>query len=296
MASVGAAIAVALGVASVRADAQLAPNDTETVATSECVDTVTPMRFVTDTISQYWVAPRTIPVVGGELDLVSEHIASAVRTALGGSPSVVPRNDTIVDWRAVDNDLPFRLVIYRDKPTAWHADSVVRPTQVKLLAAYLEALRTMSADDLWIVWPPHFKPDSVVVRFYLRPPENRILLVGEPPPAVFATRMGVVSEKVALRDHVVLPTYPFDAERHQIVATVILQFVIDSTGHADPATITNLKPAPHTLDFPDAERYYSEFVQAARKAAMATTYYPARRGGCPVRQLVQAPFNFSSEQ
>lgn len=224
--------------------------------------------------------------------MVSEHVAEHVRAALGAAPNTIPESDSLVDWRDLDGSVPIALVIYRSQPTAWRADAIVSPANKRVLALYLDVLRGMSPDDLWLVWPKGFKADSIMVHFYLTPLGFGLPL-GRPEMAVFSADVATVPATPALPDHQVLPQYPRDAERKRVVATVILQFVIDTTGHAEPASITNLKPSPGSVDFPNALSYYGEFVEAARSAVLASTYHPGRRGGCLVAQLVQAPFTFA---
>ena len=296
---IGVAVAAMLISIGGRATAESAPADTTAITAGKCVDFAMPTRFVTNTFYQTWLSPGTIPSVADQLDLVSEHIAEQVRTALGGASAIVPKVDSLVTWQNTSFELPLVLVLRRDQATTWRAEPNVSPTQSKLLAVYLDVLHKMAPDDLWIVWPKNFAPDSLVLRLYVAPPDSSTYWPGvggrkpELQIALFSSTIGVVPKTSALPDHQGQARYPVDAERHGVTATVIMQFVIDTAGHADSATITNVKPAGGTFNFPNAERYYREFVAAARQAVLATTYHPAQVGSCRVRQLVLAPYTFA---
>jgi protein TonB len=78
----------------------------------------------------------------------------------------------------------------------------------------------------------------------------------------------------------VLPEYPKALKRAHISGTVMAQFVVDTTGRADPSTIVVLR-STHPL-----------FALAVRDAIVKGTFNPATIAGHRVRQLVQEPFGF----
>ena len=265
------------------------PLDTAAVANPRCIDTVTPRRFERTTIYQREVSSDTTPAVAAQLDLISQRVAEVLRAALGARPNGVPDADTLADWRHVTGELPLELVLHRDQPSTWRADSTATSAPTKLANLYLAVLR--GSDDLWIVWPPGLASDSLVVRFSLwandpKRPTDRAQF------AVFSILMGIVPETPVLNHRRVEPRYPYDAETHSVIATLTMDFVVDTTGRADPATVTDVPPPPGSFDFSGAQQYYREFVDAARKAVLGSTFYPARRGGCPVRMRVRVPYQF----
>ncbi len=77
------------------------------------------------------------------------------------------------------------------------------------------------------------------------------------------------------------PTYPQTLQSAGIEGEVDAQFVVDTTGRADPST---LKIEKSTNDL---------FTAAVRSALPRMRFYAAEIGGKKVRQLVQQPFTFS---
>jgi len=271
--------------------AQGAPADT---GIRSCADTTAPPSFGRTTIVQYWMAPNTIPAVSDQLDLVSQHVAERVRATLGAPPNRLPAADSVIGWRNVRGEVPLQLVIHRTQPTTWHTDSAVVPGEAKLVSVYLAALQSMSQDDLWVVWPEGFGADSIVMRFFLTPRQD--MMEGRRSAFdVFSAITALLPETEPETDRLIVPQYPGDAKRKKIAGSVLLRFEIDTAGRVVPATITSVAPPPGAFDFPDGMRYYAEFVDAARAAALATTYRPARTGVCAVPQVVMAPYHFNPE-
>jgi len=273
------------------AASQVAALDMSTLAHNACADTVTPQRFVTTTIFQSAVSADTLSALTAQLDLISQQVAARARAVLGAGPNMVPEDDTLANWRHLSGTLPLEVVFYRDRPSVWRVDSAADTSSARLLAVYSDVLRQMSPNDLWVVWPPGFASDSVVLRFALGP-NDPPRATHQPRFAVFSLPMGVVAQSHALPNHVAHPQYPYDAEFRRVIATLTMDFVIDTTGHPDSTTLKDETPPPKVFDFPRAEMYYREFVAATRKAILASTFHPARYGGCAVRELVRAPYAF----
>jgi protein TonB len=77
------------------------------------------------------------------------------------------------------------------------------------------------------------------------------------------------------------PDYPATLRAAMVEGSVLLQFVVDSTGSVEPQSVAVLQPA-HAL-----------FVESARRWLTRTRYTPAQIGDRPVRQLVQQELVFS---
>jgi protein TonB len=76
------------------------------------------------------------------------------------------------------------------------------------------------------------------------------------------------------------PRYPAELQRAGIEGSLLVQFVVDSTGRVDEKT----------LSFPsDAQ---PGFLHAIRDALVRSRYFPAELAGMRVRQLVQQQFSF----
>ena len=80
------------------------------------------------------------------------------------------------------------------------------------------------------------------------------------------------------------PRYPDILRQAGVEGEVLAQFVVDTTGKAEPGSLKVLKSS-HDL-----------FVQAVRNALPGMRFIPAEVGGRKVKQLVQQPFTFSIQK
>lgn len=272
--------------------AQNASANASEPAIRSCADSGVQVTRGSTIVVQYWTSPNTTPAVSDQLDLVSQHVAEHVRATLGVPPTRLPEGDTLFGGSDVRGPVPVQLVIHRTQPTTWHSDSVIAAGRAKVAAVYLAAFKSMSPDDLWIVWPQGFDADSIVMQFVLMPRQDMIDSDRRSAFGVFRAQTTLLPETAPEVDRAVEPLYPPDAKRNKIAGTVLLRFVVDTTGRVIPSTVTSVTPMPGTFDFPDGMRYYGEFVDAARAAVIATTYRPARLGVCLVPRFTVAPYYF----
>jgi TonB family protein len=77
------------------------------------------------------------------------------------------------------------------------------------------------------------------------------------------------------------PRYPDDLRKTGVQGEVLLEFVVDSTGHALPETFFVLRTSEPRL------------IQAVTDVLPAMRFYPGERRGRPVAQRVAMPFSFS---
>ena len=77
------------------------------------------------------------------------------------------------------------------------------------------------------------------------------------------------------------PRYPDMLRQAGVEGEVLAQFVVDTTGRAEPSTLKILKSS-HDL-----------FIQSVKNALPQMKFIPAEVGGRKVKQLVQQPFSFS---
>jgi periplasmic protein TonB len=77
------------------------------------------------------------------------------------------------------------------------------------------------------------------------------------------------------------PTYPPMLQSANVEGSVLVQFVVDTTGRVDASTIKVLQ-STHDL-----------FAQSVKNVLPRMRFYPAEIGGRKVKQLVQQPFNFA---
>ena len=79
----------------------------------------------------------------------------------------------------------------------------------------------------------------------------------------------------------VSPRYPDMLRQAGIEGEVLAQFVVDTTGKAEPGSLKILKSS------------HDMFVQSVKNALPQMKFIPAEVGGKKVKQLVQQPFTFS---
>jgi len=77
------------------------------------------------------------------------------------------------------------------------------------------------------------------------------------------------------------PRYPDMLRQAGVEGEVLAQFVVDTTGRAEPSSLKILKSS-HDL-----------FIQSVKNALPQMKFIPAEVGGRKVKQLVQQPFTFS---
>ena len=80
------------------------------------------------------------------------------------------------------------------------------------------------------------------------------------------------------------PRYPPVLQSAGIAGRVELQYIVDTTGHAEPASFKVLKTT------------HAAFVEPAKEAITKGLFKPARFKGQPVRQLVQQAISFKVGQ
>ena len=80
------------------------------------------------------------------------------------------------------------------------------------------------------------------------------------------------------------PRYPDILRGNGIEGEVIAQFIVDTTGRAEPSSFKVLKTT-HEL-----------FAEAVRTALPKMRFIPAELGGRKVKQLVQQPFSFTIQK
>jgi protein TonB len=93
--------------------------------------------------------------------------------------------------------------------------------------------------------------------------------------------VGLVEKAAVPRPGNPAPIYPAALRSAQIEGSVIARFVVDTSGRAEPASIT----------FADVS--HAQFADAVRQSLLRSRYLPAMIGGRAVRQLVEQRFAFT---
>jgi hypothetical protein len=229
------------------------------------------------------------------VQLFAQSAAEQLRRLLGSSPQQVPDATTRLTWRQIDDGV--RIVLRRAgtaevrsrRPDGQAPDDAAGFALVARAARFAvdsagpyfwdESVPGDSlAFDLGLVHPI-VTPDSAWM-----PPTRRILhpAFTLPVPTTSPVR------PIALRP----PQYPMSAQEGSAIGTVVMEFVVDSSGRVDPTSIRDQWPADRRRPDGALGQHYRAFVSAVRRALVDARFEPARMGGCPVRQLVQQPFQF----
>lgn len=265
------------------------------VVARDCRDTLIAANLSRLTVYQQAVVHDTARAILAQVDLLSWRIAQGVRASLGAHGAAVPAGDSLGKWPLPIRHLPLDIIVRRDGPGAWRlgapADSDAAPAT--LTAFYERVMRTIPPDSIWMAWPDGYAPDSLMFRLDLVAygqadrvvPNNTSLM------ALFSTTG--VAERPALDKHPLYAIYPEDARQNRIVGTVVLEFVVDTTGRADEQTIRVLRPTEAQLDSSAYAHYLREFIKATRYAIERHRFTPAHIGRCPVRERVQFPASYA---
>ena len=229
------------------------------------------------------------------IDAFTQAAAEQARALLGAGADQLPPGEPAVTWRQLDHQL--RVVAHRDgrlewrvERPAWVSDQSVGDSGLRHLGrAIAEARRTGEA----FLWNDDLTRDSLAWLIRLVPAVHGVDGVVQPP----ALRSGfpvfhVLAPPVATPGVDRLRTnFPMVRIRG-FAGTVRLQFVIDTAGRADPASIRSVWPSNEPrLSGPPAFAYDS-IVRVMRGAVKDARFEPARIGPCTVSQLVQQSFTY----
>jgi hypothetical protein len=236
-----------------------------------------------------------------QLDLVAQGVSVRVRELLGGSIDTLPVGEPTLTWRKLGSHLTVvanrdgriaRVMAVTDSASPI-ANYRTDTTVAHLLAQALEA--SVQSGDYMLLWPEGLDVDTLAFRLELHQPYVDPMGVATPP----KLRQGFPLFSVAVPrfDSVVvdrgrLPHYPEDLEQARVTGSLLMQFVVDTTGHAVMETVKDLWPARVPRLAGEELSAYQKFRRSVVKAISETTFKPKRIGGCKVPELVQMPFAF----
>ena len=235
------------------------------------------------------------------LDLLTQEVADSVRASLGAVARQLPDGEPTVTWRALGRDL--LVVVRRDGRIASRLPTpeLTLTTDINrsdTAAAHLLALgiAAIARDNRYFtVWPAEFKPDSVAFHLVLHYP----LVNGSGEVAPMQVRQAfalfsvhVPTEELVTVKHQSTPKYPENFPEKGVTGELIMQFIVDTSGRAELATVKDLWPSSRPRLTGEMGRYYDAFRLAVVRSISRDRFEPARIGGCKVRQLVQMPFGF----
>lgn len=234
--------------------------------------------------------------------LFAEQTAARLRTELGAGPGQLPDVSERLPWQASSGRV--EVVLYRDgrsriavgDPRIVEKGPIIESDTAGAALLARAASATVDADGPFF-WDERVEGDSLAFELAFAPSGDR----SEPPrrsylpPVAFSVfrHMLPAETPVALIPGSTTMRYPAAAKRANFVGTVLMRFVVDSTGHVPPESIGDVWPTDKPRPTGRAAAAYAEFVEAARTALRTGRFRPATIGGCPVAQLVVQPFDFS---
>ena len=269
---------------------------------ASCLDAI-PASAMSRVLAYIWAesedSSATARNAGG---LIAESAGDRLRAMLGDSGSTVPRADGRLSWRQIDGSV--RVVLHRTSgiAVASPADSLADDTTAGAAAGnrtgirmVAEATRQLSSEPAMDFWPPGVRGDSLAFRLSLVTPDVRH--DGTVKPLSVAPAVPVFTLEQPWIDDVrvvtaVMPHYPDGPHRANVIGSVMLAFVVDSSGRPDSTTLHDMWPPGRPRPTGSAADDYRAFYASAREASLLTTFTPRIIGGCRVGQLVQQPFQF----
>lgn len=236
---------------------------------------------------------NSAPALVKSADLLTDVMSERIRKILGAKPGELPMGEPTLSRLILSGGL--LVTVHRDGTfsPAQKPDSSTNDTTGGSRLLY-QALVEASNDGERVFWPEAAEGDSATFRIvYYAPNPARDGTPSKAPirfaAAVFT--MGLPWEDPPSVISMPRPSYPSDSRAGGVEGYLLLRFVVDENGVADPATLhdawpPNLAPPTGLL-----KGYYQQFVNAARTAALKAKFKPAIVAGCPIRRLVQLPFD-----
>ena len=243
-----------------------------------------------DFMSQWLTTIDITTVRAGELIALNQRLAGAVRAALGVSDTLLPRADTL-DYPEVDGVVPLTIVLHRDAPATWHADSTVDSVDAPFVHLYDLVLGSMTPNELRIAWPTDATRDSAEVHVRVRKQVFGGLTDHPAQPAILILKALHPTDpngppQVA-RSGAFLPSYHVI---NGVAWRVVMEATIDAEGNVEKKSVHDIPAMASASDSAHFGYAYKKLVDAAREAMLHSKYVPAHRNGCAVEQAVRQSF------
>lgn len=275
-----------------------AQDSTSIVAMTACTDHLPPSVFNRVAVYAYvHVDPGANKDVRWAGENFLPDVAAAVARLLRAPTGALPAADSAVDWRWVNGSI--RVIAFRDGRMTWypgpapHSDGATH-----LLARALASADSAGARIPLLADGDHAAPDSIV--FWIKTKHADVDLAGHGTAMKFeGTALPIFSLPVPSFEPSRLPRgspyphYPEDARDDGIEATVIEEYIVDTTGRVVPESIHEVEGVLVPPQGKDRDRRLSEFVAAIRTVLDEFRFTPALLGGCVVSEHVRQPFQFS---
>lgn len=227
-----------------------------------------------------------------QADLMAQEVAETMRTRIGGTSDEVPFGDRVVKPSSVPAVLI--AMMHSDGSATRRATSQSGDTlATSMLLDAFDKVRK-NGDGL-IVWPDGYAADSLVLRLVLWP---TALTRGGSMRTATHSQFGIFSvlepiETPALpKPNNPAPRYPESDLAHHMMGSLLLQFVVDSSGFVVPSTMHDIWPKDKPRPTGELGLYYDDFVEATKSSVAKWQFYPAAVGSCHVQQIVRLPINY----
>jgi hypothetical protein len=233
--------------------------------------------------------------VVASMDLLTQAVAEQARALLGAAPGQLPPGEPAITWRHLDHQL--LVIVYRDgrlvwkmQPPVWLSDLSLGDSGAQHLGRALDAALQKGDAFLWedalkrdsLTWVVRLEPSGLAEDGTVSPPSLR---AGFP---VFTVLSPVILAADVQR---IRTNFPMVRIRG-FSGTVRLQFVIDTTGRAMPATIRGVWPPNEARLVGPPAFAYDSLVRIMRISLEDARFVPARIGRCSINQLVQQAFSY----
>jgi hypothetical protein len=226
------------------------------------------------------------------IDLLTQLLADRLRGFLHAAPGTVPAGEPTITWRTFD--VPVLVDAHRDGRFVARVsrDSAGRPTGAprSVLSTVLDSLH---ADGERFLWSEAPKSDSVAFSLELVPvtfgTDGKItppaVRLGIPIATIMAPRMQGVQVLEMKK-----PRRPEFERRDGYYGTIVMDFVVDTSGHAVRESIRDVS-RPRLSD--GQIIVYDAYVAAVRRVIEGATFAPARVSRCAVNRVTRQSFEFA---
>jgi hypothetical protein len=267
---------------------------------ASCLDSIAPTALRRTAVYLESDVSKTIGATAaltGSADLLSQTVAEGMRGLLGAAADELPAGDSVVAWRGLAPDVA--VTAYRDGHFTWRTvwpetrSYAARDDDgARLVSRALELAKRQG--DL-VLWDQDATIDSLT--WTLRLVTGRTSPAGQmSPPGVrmgfLAFTIGYPVEEHAHPLRARIPRYPPYLKMDGFTGSVVIQFVVDTTGRPVPESVHDNWPPTRERLTGDRGRAYATFVAASAAAVRESLYTPARIGGCVVPQMVSQPFTY----
>ena len=276
-------------IAPARARAQATPAGA-TRRMNSCLEHLPPSVFTRVAVyATLQVGDSVSPTFAATADNLVQDLVIRAQKLLGAKPNTLPDGEPSIDWRGVDDDVHLtafrdgRIIAKNPSPGASAAAFLARALKEDSTPGLLEFSADSARDS--ISFDIRFVRPTLDSAGYVSKPHVKRAAV--PFVSVLAPWERPVSHKSGEAPH-----YPAQARDGGFEGTVILSFIVDSTGRAVDSTVKEVSPTGGLHLSREKQWIYDSFVASVRSAVRDFQFVPASIGGCPVNQLVQMPFHF----